>query len=299
MTVRNVAAVSLAIVVIISLVSIWFYPSIQDFMLANPFWNGLRSFSREFNATWINSLPGVSRNPQATTLIAIPYAPYSQGDAREVERFVRDGGLLVLLDDYGYGNSLLSELGLPARFSGRPLLDPLFSYRNEWLPRITDFYPELAEADIKAIVLNHGTALVSVDSAQVLARSSPSSFLDVNGNGVKDKEEPQGPFPVAAVSRLGNGTVLLVSDPSILVNSMVGRDDNRAFLNHLINRYGQGSNVLVDISHLPKAPLDESKLRLIQTRQRIAHPYSIAAMLGVVILLVLRPLSRREPVEHK
>lgn len=293
MNVRSVAAIALALVVIISLVAIWFYPSIQDFMRANPFWNGLRDSSRELDVTWTDSQSDISRNSENTVLVAIPYAPYEQGYLEEVESFVKDGGLLLLLDDYGYGNTLLEEMGVEARFSGRPLLDPLFSYKNEWLPRVIDFQPELMEAGIEAVVLNHGTALLGIDSTQALAWSSESSFLDLNENGVIDEEEPQGPFPVASVSKLGNGTILLLSDPSILINSMVDRDDNRAFIEHLIQRYGEGREILADVSHLPRAPLDESKLRLSQTRERMAHPFSVGIMLGMVVFLVLRPWQRK------
>ena len=293
MTVRNMTASALAVIVVISLVSVLFYPSIQDFMRTNPFWNGLRDSSQEFNITWKDSLSGISQNPESITLIAIPYVVYSQSDLEEIETFVKHGGLLFLLDDYGYGNTLLEQMGLQARFSGRPLLDPLFCYKNQWLPRVTDFSPALAEAGIQAIVLNHGTALLGVNKDQALAWSSESSFLDLNNNGGNESDESHGPFPVAAVSRFGNGTILLLSDPSILINSMVGQDNNSSFVAYLMNNYGQGRQILTDVSHLPKAPLDESKQRLSQTRERISHPYSVVTMLGIVVLLVLRPWPRK------
>ena len=291
MSVRNVTAVALALVVLVSLVSVWFYPSIQDFMQTNPFWNGLRDVSAEFDATMEESVSEATRQPESSTLVIIPYTPYDQEYMATIEGFVGNGGFLLLLDDYGYGNSLLEQLGLKARFSGRPLLDPLFCYKNQWLPRVTDFDADVAEAGIEAVVLNHGTALLEVD--QALAWSSESSFLDLNDNGLADEYEPQGPFPVAAVLRLGGGTVLVISDPSILINSMVGRDNNRSFLKYLVERYGEGREIFVDVSHLPRAPLDESKLRLTQTRERIAHPYSIVALVGLVVLLVLRPWQRK------
>ncbi len=294
MTMRSIIALALALVVIISLVSIWFYPSIQDFMRTNPFWNGIKDFSDEFDATWTESLLDSTQNPESTTLIIIPYSIYKQDDLQEINRFVREGGVLLLLDDYGYGNTLLEQFGLEARFSGNPMVDPLFCYKNEWLPRITDFHPEVTQAGIESVVLNHGTALLEVDSTQVLAMSSESSYLDLNGNTILDDGEPQGPFPVATVSILGDGTVLLLSDPSILINSMVGRDNNHNFLDYIIMQYGQDRELLMDISHLPKSPLDDSKSTLTQTRERIAHPYSVVVVMGIVVSLFLRPWQREE-----
>ena len=294
MTARSVVGVTLALVIMISLAGIWFYPSIQDFMQANSFWNGVKYFSDEFEVTWTDSLSGLSPNAEDTTLIVIPYTAYNRQSLEEVDEFVRNGGLLLLLDDYGYGNSLLERLGLETRFSGNPLLDPLFCYKNEWLPRITDFDSGIKQAGIQAIVFNHGTALLGVDSTRVLASSSESSFLDLNRNSVLDDGEPQGPFPVAAVSPLDDGMVFLISDPSILINSMVGRDDNHTFIDFIIEQYGQDRELLTDISHMPKTPLDESKSSLIQTRERIAHPYSVVLVTGIVVSLVLRPWKREE-----
>jgi hypothetical protein len=294
LTLRKLLTITLGLVFIVSLVSIWFYPAIQDFMLANPFWNGLRDFSRESGVEWAESLAAVSENPESTTLIAIPYTRYDREDLEAIESFVQGGGLLVLLDDYGYGNEVLEAMGLGVRFIGLPLLDPLYAYKNAWLPRITDFDAGLSDAGIRAVVLNHATALAGLESPQVMAWSSETSFLDSDGSGEFDEGEPRGPFAIAAVLQLGRGTVVLVSDPSIMVNSMFGRDDNRAFLAHLIGQHDTGS-VLLDVSHLSRTPLDQSKLRLDQARERIAHPYSVAALLGVVVLLALPPWTRRNP----
>jgi len=293
MIVRNVTAIALAVAAIISLVSVWFYPSIQDFMQTNPFWNGLRDFSAEFDVTLTESPSDISKKPESTALIIIPYSPYHEDYLEDIEDFVQHGGFLLLFDDYGYGNTILEHLGLETRFSGRSLLDPLFCYKNQWLPRVTHFSTELADADIEAVVLNHGTALSGVDSTKALAWSSDSSFLDLNENDSLDEGEPGGPFPIAAVTRLGNGTVLILSDPSISINSMVGRDNNHDFLEHLIQEYGQGRELLADISRLPKTPLDESKLRLSQTKERIEHPYSVMAVLGTVVFLIFRPWQRK------
>lgn len=295
MTLRSLMGIALGLVVIVSLVSIWFYPSIQDFMLANPFWNGLRDFSKEFDVRWIDSLSGVSQEPEGTALVVIPYVEYDQEELGEMVTFVEGGGLLVLLDDYGYGNSILEAMGLQARFAGEPLLDPLYNYRNQWLPRVTDFDGGLAGAGVGLVVLNHGTALLGVSARQVRAWSSGSSYLDRNGNESPDPGEEHGPFAVAAVLPVGRGSLLLLSDPSILINSMVERDDNGAFLERLLLEYGPERDRLVDVSHLPRAPLDQSKLRLQQARERMAHPYSVAFLLGAIVVIVLPQWRRRRP----
>ena len=117
---------------------------------------------------------------------------------------------LVVLDDYGFGNTVLNHLGLEARFAGSQLLDPLFNYKNENLPKITDFAPGPATSGVESIVFNHATSLDNIPQSQVIAWSSPFSFLDENQNGYWDGEETKGSFPVVAEFDMGKGDFILL-----------------------------------------------------------------------------------------
>lgn len=288
MRVSSVLFTVVTLILVISLLSIWFYPSIQDFMASNTMWNGIRSFSTEFGADAIESLDDLPELPEKTVLVAIPYLEYSDEELVELKQFVADGGTLLLMDDYGYGNSFLEYLGVDARFTNKPLLDPLFSYKNQWLPRITDFSPEVKESGVEVIVLNHATSLTDVAESSVIAWSSGSSFLDINQSGAWDPGEPKGPLAVAAEFRLGKGTVALVSDPSIMLNSMVGRDDNYSFIRYLTGHEGEQKGMLIDSSHLTKAPLDVSKTRLIDSREVLSSPYALVGITALIVVVVSR-----------
>ena len=80
-----------------------------------------------------------------------------------------------MMDDYGYGNSVLAFLGVGVRFTNEPLLDPLFCHKNQWLPKIVDFAPEVDESGIGVIVLNHATSLTSLEQGEIIAWSSSTS----------------------------------------------------------------------------------------------------------------------------
>ena len=69
---------------------------------------------------------------------------------------------------------------------------------------------------------------------------------------------------MAARLEFGHGEVILVSDPSILINSMVRKDDNRAFPGYPTGGIEPGG-ILVDQLHLEKGPLDHSRLMLVGT----------------------------------
>ena len=294
MRVFSILLAVVVIVLVISLLCIWFYPSAQDFMASNTMWNGLRSFSSEFGADNIDSLETLPETPDKATLVAIPYLEYSDEELSKIKRFVDNGGTLLLMDDYGHGNSVLAYLGVSARFTNKPLLDPLFCYKNQSMPRITDFDPGLKESGIEVITLNHATTLTNVTKSEAIAFSSGASFLDVNENGVWDQDEPKGPFAVAAQYRLGRGMLVLVSDPSIVINAMVGRDDNYDFIRYLTRHTGEEGRLFVDRSHLPQTPLDVSQARLVSTREALSSPYALVGITAIILVAVSRYTLKKE-----
>ena len=298
MRVSSLLLAVVALVLAISLLSTWFYPSIQDFMAGNTMWNGIRDFSSEFGAEDIDSPDELPDLPRGTVLISIPYLEFGDDELAEIKQFVNDGGTLLLMDDYGYGNSVLAYLGLSVRFSNKPLLDPLFNYKNQWLPRITDFSPEVKESGINAVVLNHATTLTNAVASETIAWSSSSSFLDINENESWDQDEPRGPFPVAVQLQLGQGMVAIASDPSIMINSMVGRDDNYAFMQYLTSHNGEEMSILIDRSHLTKAPLDVSKIGLRSGREMLSSPYALVGIVALIFIVVSRyTLGKGETID--
>ena len=293
MRLSNLLLAVVALTLIISALCIWFYPSLQDFMETNTAWNGIRKFSDEYSAVNNESLVEPGDYQEGSVLVAIPGLDYSEDDLGRLKRYIDKGGTLLLMDDFGYGNSILAYLGLSARFSNRPLLDPLFCYRNQNLPRITDFDPRVKAAGIEAIVLNHPTTLIDVAGEQAIALSSPASFLDMDGSGNWSEGEPKGPFVVAAEIKLRKGMVYAVSDPSIIINTTFGRDNNEAFIKYLITRRGEPKTVTVDAQHLVKAPLDIGKERLLEIWAFLSNPFAILVIMAVLFIMIYRYTYRK------
>ncbi len=292
MRVSSVLYTVVGLVSVISLLSIWSYPSSHDFMAANRLWNGVNNFSREFDVATIDSLAELPHSAAGAVLVVIPYLESSAEELEKLRQFVADGGTLLLLDDYGYGNTILAYLGVDARFSRQPLLDPLFSYKNQWLPRITDFAPGVKGAGVNVVVLNHATALTGVSPSEVIARSAISSFLDTNENESWEPDEPKGPLAVAAVIPRGGGKLVLVSDPSIMINSMVSRDDNQKFIGYL-TRLGGEAEIVLDRSYIPAPPLDASKEKLTSARRVLSSPYALLGIIAIIFLVVPRLILKK------
>jgi len=281
------------LVVFISLVAIWLNPSVQAFMASNTMWNGINKFSKEFKAQNIDSISALPTAPKQAVLIAVPYVQYSPDELTQMKQFVENGGKLIMMDDFGYGNSFLEYAGIPARFNNNTLLDPLFNYKNEYFPKILDFAAGISETGIKVIAFNHGTIISNVSQSQALAWSSSMSFLDINQNGNLDQGESTGPFVVAASYSLGRGTVDLVSDPSLIMNVAAGSNDNQAFIKYLINANNTPTNTLLDRSHLTKSLIDNSKIKLTNVRGVISNPDTLVGLIALVFVIITWYLYRR------
>lgn len=280
------------LVLTVSLACILFLPSVQDFMSGNNMWNGIKEFSAEHDAVVVEGGNHISESPGKTALIIIAYKPLGEAELSEIKRFLETGGVVLLMDDYGYGNDVLEFLGLDIRFAGQPLLDPLFCYKNQWLPKVTDLAPELNESGINTLVLNHATALLNTGGAEVLAWSSPTSFLDVNGNEKQDGEL-QGPLPIIARLAAGKGTLAAIADPSIIINSMVDRDDNSRLIKYLTTEYGEQRQILIDAAHLAQKPLDASKTSLSRVREALSMPYPLLGVIGLIFVVISRYVLKR------
>jgi hypothetical protein len=284
MKIQHTLIVTVLITLVVSLICVSLFPSVQSFMRYNTLWNGLRHSLNAINASTIDSSQDISQIGTNNVLVCIPYLQYTDNDLVHLKNYVDRGGTLMIMDDFGYGNEILSYLGIDCRFSGAPLLDPLYCYKNQWFPEVTDFSPAVSK-DVKEVVLNHATALQNIENSLVIAWSSSSSYLDGNGNGSFDEGELKGPLPVAAKIQVGTGTIILVSDPSILINSMLTKDDNLLFVKSLTGSdINNNVKILVDASHLVQDQMEITKIKLVSIKEFLSQP---VALLGIVSLLFI------------
>ncbi len=212
------------------------YPVLDDLWVDNPNWNGLSEFYRSVKPIRVKSggdLLGF--DPLNSTLFIVgPSRGFSEENVQGVKSYLLDGGRVVLLDDFGSANELLAGLGLGTRFNGSLLRDVVFFDPVPEFPRLLNF----TLYGVGEVVFDYGTVLDLGERAQVLVRSSPLSYLQ-NGEVINSGE-----FPVVARISYGDGVLVLVSDSSVWLNSMIDRADNRELLNHIYR-----GSVLIDVGH--------------------------------------------------
>ena len=287
---RFLAILTISLVIIMAVV-VWFFPPDEDFRVENPFWNGTKDISSSIPVSPLASLSGLPSSPQGATLILIPYLDFTPAELDEIHSFVTQGGTLVLADDYGFGNQILEYLGLKARFSGHVLLDPLSNYKNKWFPQVPHIIPSPLTSGTESLILNHATCLLDVETDDALVLSSVFSFLDLNDNESWDEDEPTGPLPIISHHNVGDGRIILISDPSLFINSMENLASNQTLIQNIAAV--TTSELLIDQSHLPPSNLLQTKNLLAAIRNSLTTP------VGTVSLVILALTITLIPIWHK
>ena len=224
----------------------------------NSAWDGtaeLRSVADSTGADsqLVTNTSAYSDHSPATTiaLILAPDQPYRDQETARIGQFVRQGGTLVVADERPtQTNTFLTALGADARIDGQPLRDTHHYYRSPAAPIVRNVSAHPVTANVSAFTLNHGTA-VTPHSATVLARTSGYAYLDTNGNEEPDQTERLTNYPIITVEQVGEGQVIVVGDPSLFINTMLDRTDNRQFVHNL---FGAHKQVLLDYSHTASIP---------------------------------------------
>ena len=91
----------------------------------------------------------------------------------------------------------------------------------------------------KSMIRRGTDGLSALPMGQFIASSSIASWLDSDANRAQDIGEPKGPFPVIARERLGQGSIILLSDPSVLINGMREQLDNAVLADNLLLEVGE------------------------------------------------------------
>jgi len=200
-----------------------------EFSMFNTKWNGCSEFAKllaekgeiipvmyPYNSVELSRLDGV-------LVVVGPDVDFSSLEAEEVRGFLENGGTLFIADDFGTANSLLEKLGVKAKFSTQ-LKDVFYSKRAEFpvVVRIED--PELA-VGVEKVTLNIPSAIVGKGEGEVF-----SSKVSVVGKNM-------GSYPVMAEIKYGEGKIIMLSDPSILINDMF--EENRQFIGNLAEYLGK------------------------------------------------------------
>jgi hypothetical protein len=198
------------------------------------------------------------------SLLAIigPSTSFTKDESSKIAAFLDGGGTVLVADDFGSGNSLVKALNVSASFSMQPLADLYYYSKDPGFPIITDFTNSVVTRNVTSILLDHPSFIDTGNSSSVtvIAWSSPFSFIDTSGQGKPLGNETVTSYPIIVTAMIGKGTLLLISDPDMFINDVIGAFDNMRLFQNL-RALGDGS-VVFDVAHLANAPLTDWRIML-------------------------------------
>lgn len=164
-----------------------------------------------FPANTPDSLDLSKLPPQDAIIVVHPTSPTPNEALR---RFVREGGRIALLDDFGQGHSLLSSLDIGRHAA----VAPPDSRRLRGNPQVAIAIPlsrqPLTEG-VEALVTNHTQVLYHSALQPVFALDDDTSAVVLSGS-------------------IGAGRLIAVGDSSVVINNMMRFRGNRRFAENLI-----------------------------------------------------------------
>ncbi|WP_049987332.1 DUF4350 domain-containing protein [Halobellus rufus] len=257
--------------------------STAAFSVFNPSWDGASGVQTAAEEEGIETQVAQSTavydevEPNETVAVVIgPQERYTPAELASIRAFVDQGGTLIVADDFGDGNQLLSGVGVEARLDGRLLRDPRNYEGTTAMPIATVVTNDSAVSVAESVQLNHGT-VVEEPTGTVLARSSEFSYLDSDRDGEIDETESIESYPVAVREEFGTGAVITVSDGSLFINAMLERADNDAFTRGLLT---ESSLVVLDTTHTSATPPLHAALLALRSSTLLQG--ALLLLLGVV-----------------
>lgn len=180
-------------------------------------------------------------------VVLSPAEPYTPTERQRLAEFVESGGTLVIAEDFRpHSNGLLAAIDAQSRFDGHIVRDERYYASSPAFPVATNLSDHPLTAGSDQLTLNHGTVLDPAANATVLANTSEYAYLDTNRNAELDQNESLATHAIVATESVGDGRVVLVSDPSMFINAMLDEPGNRAFARNLVT---SADRVLVDTTH--------------------------------------------------
>ncbi len=242
--------------------------------LSNPYWNGLFNIGGAIRPLYdVGTLSGSEAN---TTLLVInPRSNYTTSESAVIRSFLDTGHHVVVMDDYGDANSLLAGIGSPITLDQVPLCQDVDYYLRPSFPVLKNIEISSVTVNVSSLVCDHPVSLNVTGNATIIAATSDFGWLDKNDNGLLDKDEPSGSYPVIAEVPYGAGILTVIGDPDLLINSMQDKGDNRVLVSNLL----ASGPVYVDAAHGQSVPPLAQAFYMIK--------YDLASQLICVVGIVL------------
>lgn len=242
----------------------------------NPGWNGTSRFCDRAEAAGAVYVYDDSALAGCTGALFLLIAPEPGASPGALWTFVNAGNTLLIADESGAANRLLAESGLSVDPDPVASMDMEYDDPGSVIARPVANHTLLAGVD--RLVFNRPSP---VTGGEALVKTSVLSWRDLNANDRIDRDEPLQRSVLAARVSRGKGEVVVVADPSLFINGMVGArglPGNDRFLDNIVSWNG---TLLID-QHRSRTAVTGPAGRVVAVLH--AMPLSSSILIGICIL---------------
>jgi hypothetical protein len=196
-------------------------------------------------------------------ILPAPFDAYTSSETQAMVDFVRAGGKLIILGEYGsYGasananlNAISTALGAGITFNNNTVYDDTNNYNNiSYWPLITSFVSHPTTNGLSTLAYIAGCSLTVQSPGTPIAYASGSAYTRANllrdpgGNGAgigmksQDTKDRVTNIIVAGVAQIGSGKVIAIGDVNIFGNDAYNHQtdfidlyNNKKFLQNIVN----------------------------------------------------------------
>lgn len=228
------AAITALILVLLALSPVWTVSQDTDSV-----------YSREGLGAWrigsefagsplrIQHGPLAQLDPDTDALLVVsPRLTYTPSEAEFLREFLHAGGRAVVADDDGTARSLLARLPVDIEPAG--IYSTSFARTSHW--------PILESPSGDEVILS--APKVVSGAGEVLLRAHPFSWKDLDNDLAPDLNEPNGPWPAAIRTAIGEGSIVVIGDADVFVQTV-----SHAFAQQQLAWLASNRTVVIDEGH--------------------------------------------------
>lgn len=180
-----------------------------------------------------------------------------------LEEYLTCGGTVILLDENGYINDFLVQIGIEAFVDNHTVLDEIDKLHNRYYPIITFRTPNnttmrIATYKPTSITIPPNTVGINIVP---LGITSEYAYVDRNGDGYFSSDDRMGEQAIVVAVHVGKGLLYIVSDVDVLTNRLLDKLDNIKFIEYLTSNK---NHVYLYIGALNMGILDEVRYYLMK-----------------------------------
>jgi hypothetical protein len=237
--------------------SVQFSTTNMEFSRFNTNWNGTSDFFNLLEAHGAEEVPpaDISATNDSLLLIIAPDTSFSTAEIAALKEFLSNGNTIFIADETGSGNSLLEGLGSRIRVIPGNISSIDMDFNDYWSVIAYTRKEDPILSNVSSITLNGPS---SVTEGDILVSTSLLSWDDKNNNYYPDGDEPFSSFAILSRDSIRNGTLYVLSDPSIFINGMMEvpmKGDNEEFIENVLALHPR---ILVEQSHSMTAATDRT-----------------------------------------